>query len=248
MGRRVYLSSELATYCPGERSFAPDILAVLDVEPHDRSSWIVDVEGKGLDFVMEVLVSGDRKKDLVANVERYARLGIREYFVFDRGRLHLSGYRLKAAGAKAYERIVPQSAHYASEVLGVDLVLDGERLRFRSGNAVLEETDEVVARLGGMFDKVLAREDALEAALEEERRAREGAEARLAEALAEIERGLPPHGGGSRLSFGRASPPCAHIGGDTVRPLGGHSLDLERRTRRRAAGGRSDGANHSPRG
>src|SRR5688572_33509148 len=37
IGRRVYVSSELVTYYPGEARFCPDILAVLDVEPHDRS-------------------------------------------------------------------------------------------------------------------------------------------------------------------------------------------------------------------
>ena len=41
IGRKVYLSSELAVYYPGERRFAPDVLAVLDVEPRERNSWVV---------------------------------------------------------------------------------------------------------------------------------------------------------------------------------------------------------------
>jgi hypothetical protein len=85
-GRRVYLSSNLAVYYPGERMFAPDLIAVLDVEPGDRDSWVVDAEGKGLDFVLEILLRGDARKDLHKNVQRYAALGIQEYFVFDRRR------------------------------------------------------------------------------------------------------------------------------------------------------------------
>lgn len=197
-GRRIYLSSELIVYYPGERSFVPDLIAVLDVEPHDRTRWVVDVEGKGLDFVLEVLVSGERSKDLGLNVERYSRLGIREYFVFDRARLRLHGYRLSLpgdSGPAAYERIVPQAGHFGSVVLGLDLVLDGDRLRFFAGNAPLEDADEMIARLGSMLDKVIAREEELSANLEEERRLREEerrlreeADRQLAEARAEIAR------------------------------------------------------------
>ena len=84
---------------PGERGFSPDILAVLGVEEPDedeRLSWVVADEGKGLDFVLEVLHRGDRDKDLVENVERYAQLGIPEYFVYDRARQQIHGFRLPA--------------------------------------------------------------------------------------------------------------------------------------------------------
>ena len=103
-GRRVYLSAELATYYPGERHFAPDLLAVTDVDPHDRMSWVVAAEGKGLDFVLEVHVAGDRRKDAVTNVNRYARLGIPEYFYFDRTRSprsSASGRRSSASGRRS---------------------------------------------------------------------------------------------------------------------------------------------------
>ena len=44
--------------------FAPDVMAVVDVETHERQTWVVAEEGKGVDFALEVLVSGNRKKDL----------------------------------------------------------------------------------------------------------------------------------------------------------------------------------------
>jgi Uma2 family endonuclease len=202
-GRKIYVSSELTTYYPDEQRFAPDVLAVLDVEPHHRTRWIVQKEGKGLDFVLEVHVAGDASKDHEKNVERYARLGIREYFLFDRGRLRLHGYRLPdGQGARSYQRLVPQAGRFTSQVLGLDLALEGPKLRFYFGEAALPEADELIARLGSMLDEVLVHKEEAErhaAALEEkleaeqqarkaEQQAREAVEQELAEARAEIER------------------------------------------------------------
>ena len=91
--RRVYLSSELPVYYPGEPMFAPDILAVLDVEPGPRERWVVSAEGRGLDFALEICVRGNRRKDFVDNVARFARLGIPEYFAYDALVPRLSGFR-----------------------------------------------------------------------------------------------------------------------------------------------------------
>lgn len=77
--RRIYLAAELPNSYPAEPRFAPDLLAVLDVEDHLRDKWVVSAEGRGLDWAMEVHVGGDRKKDAERNVTRYARLGIPEY-------------------------------------------------------------------------------------------------------------------------------------------------------------------------
>jgi Uma2 family endonuclease len=171
-GRKVYLSSELAVFYPGEPAFAPDLLAVLDAEPHDRMRWVVDTEGKGLDLVIEVHVAGDRLKDHELNVERYARLGIREYFIFDRARVRLHGFSLPldpegGTRPRTYQRLVPQAGRYTSAVLGLDLVLDGDRLRFFAGNALLEDADETIARLGVMLDKVISREEEAQRRIEE---------------------------------------------------------------------------------
>ncbi len=174
IGRRVYVSSELVTYYPGEARFCPDILAVVDVEPHDRQSWIVSREGKGLDLVIEVHVGGDAKKDLETNVARYARLGIPEYFVLDRPRARVLGFRLRAGAA--YERIVPQEGRLRSEVLSLDLTVERGLLRFYHGTAPLLFMDELVGRLNGMVAELVdARDAALRRAEEEARRAEEEA-------------------------------------------------------------------------
>ena len=167
-GRRIYLSSELAVFYPGERSFVPDLMAVLDVEPHDRMRWVVDAEKRGVDLVIEVLVAGNSRKDLEENVERFARLGVQEYFVFDRGKGRIHGYRLPP-DARVYQRIVPQAARYASAVLGLDLGLENDGLRFFAGNAPLEDADEVIGRLGALLDGVISREEQAVARADAER-------------------------------------------------------------------------------
>lgn len=186
-GRRVYLSSELAVYYPGERMFAPDLMAVLDVDDHDRNSWVVGAEGKGLDFVIEVHVAGDARKDHERNVERYARLGISEYFIFDRGRLHLKGMRLVRSG-QPYQSIVPQGGLYASSVLGLDLAIQERRLRFLVGGSPLAEAEELIGRLEGMLDELIAERDEERVRAEAERERADAAEAALAELRAELER------------------------------------------------------------
>jgi hypothetical protein len=194
IGRKVYLACELPIYYPGEPMFAPDVIAVMDVELHSRMSWVVSAEGKGVDVALEVHVAGERRKDLEKNVERYARLGIREYFLFDRGRLRLLGWRLDE-GRREYRPILPQHGFYPSEVLGLELQLEGERLRFYHGRAPLPEADELISTLERMVEGVEQRRTELEQQLAEEARLRaeetqrrEEAEHRLADALAELER------------------------------------------------------------
>jgi Uma2 family endonuclease len=193
IGRKIYVSSELAVYYPGEPRFAPDVLAVLDVETHERMRWVVQAEGKGLDFVLEVHVAGDASKDFELNVERYARLGIREYFVFDRGRMRLLGHRLPAAGStsarpSAYQRLMPQGGRFESQVLGLDLALEGSKLRFYYGDAVLQEADELIGRLSSMLDEVIGHKEQAEREKEQAERERDAMARELAEARAEIER------------------------------------------------------------
>ena len=60
--------------------------------------------------MLEVHVAGDRKKDEKTNVERYARLGIQEYFYFDRARLRVAGHRLPSASSRVYQHIVRKPA------------------------------------------------------------------------------------------------------------------------------------------
>jgi Uma2 family endonuclease len=191
-GTRVYLGSELPVYYPGEAMFAPDLIAVLEVEDHPRDHWVVSHERRGLDFVLEIHVSGDKTKDFTTNVERFARLAVPEYFVYDPPARRLLGYRLMQSGA-AYEPIVPQGGLWRSSVLALDLSLERGRLQFAEpGGGVLLDPTEWIDRLRSMVDEVVARaEEASRRAEAQARRAEEEArraeeEARRADEVARI--------------------------------------------------------------
>ncbi|WP_414640821.1 Uma2 family endonuclease [Archangium sp.] len=193
--RQVYLGTELPVYYPGERRFAPDLLAVRDVETHERDKWVVSQEGRGLEWVMEVHVGGDRKKDAEYNVERYARLGISEYFIYDRARERLWAYRLPAPEARQYEPIAPEEGRYRSEVLGLELEVSEGKLQLWAGNALLLESHELLVRMKETLEQVrqraqeeARRREEAERRLAEEARRREEAERRLTELQAELER------------------------------------------------------------
>jgi len=179
--RRIYLAAELPTYYPAEPRFAPDLFAVLDVDDVDRDKWVVSAEGKGLDWVLEVHVGGDRKKDAERNVARYARLGIPEYFLYDRARNQLAAYRLASPDARTYTPIVPNHGLYESRVLGLEVQVDTDRLRFYAGTALLLESDELIARLQAMSDDAQRRREEETQLREEETRLREEAEQRREE-------------------------------------------------------------------
>jgi hypothetical protein len=127
-------------------------------------------------------------------VERYARFGIEEYFIFDRKRLRLSGYRL-AVGGTEYAPIVPQAGRWPSAVLGLELGLERDRLRLYAGTAPVPELQELAARGESLLSDAMTRVEAAERRAEEEarraqeeaRRAQEEAE-RAARAEAEVER------------------------------------------------------------
>ena len=175
IGRGVYLGSELPVYYPGERVFAPDLIAVLDVDPHPRERWAVSQEKRGVDLALEITLHGDPKKDLERNVVLFARLGIPEYFVLDARTSRLIGYRL-APGDSTYTPVVPQGGRWTSKVLGLDLSLEAGRVRFFHGSAALPEASELIVRLEGMMDDLTTRVETTDRAREEADRAREEAD------------------------------------------------------------------------
>jgi Uma2 family endonuclease len=180
VGRGVFIAPNLGVHYPDAPPFAPDLLAVVDVALHDRASWRVDVEGRGLDFVLEVVVDGDRKKDTERNVVLYAALGIPEYMVYLAREQSLQGWRLEAAESGQYTRIMSQSGRLPSRVLGLEFGVAGGRLRCWRDGAELPLTTDLVALLGRLVDE--------KAALNAELQARAEAEAGRAAAEAEHRR------------------------------------------------------------
>lgn len=114
--------------------------------------------------MLEITLEGDRKKDLEINVERYARLGIDEYFVLDLKLNRSLGFRI--VKPNTYEPIALQSGRWASQVLGLDLALELGRVRFFAGSAPLPYSEELIARLDAMVDGLVSKEQALARELE----------------------------------------------------------------------------------
>ena len=207
LGRVIYLAEELAVHYPGERAFAPDILAVRDVpdvEDDERMAWVVAEEKRGIDLVLELLHRGHRKKDLVENVERYARLGISEYFVYDRARRELQGYRLgdpaerRTKGSRLvsrrYDRIVPQHGMLFSQVLDLGLALMGGNLQFFAGAAELPTSELLLNRITTMMSHVEKRateaEQKVTEALAAEQKAKDALEAERQQLLRQLRQTL----------------------------------------------------------
>lgn len=186
--RRVYLAAELPVYYPAAPRFAPDVLAVLDVEDKEHDKWVVSAEGRGLDWVLEVHVGGDRKKDAERNVSRYASVGIPEYFLYDRARGSLHAYRLPSPDARAYAPVVPQLGLYRSEMLGLDVQVERSGLRFYAGTAMLLDGSELVGRLEQLVDEVQRKADEAVAGRAEEAAGRAAAESEVARLREELER------------------------------------------------------------
>lgn len=181
MGKHVYLAEEMSVLYPDSTGFTPDVMAVLDVEePEDdqRMAWVVANEGKGLDWVLEVLWAGDRKKDLEDNVARYAALGIPEYFIYDQKLQRILGYRLPVEG-KAYRPILAQAGLYHSNVLGIDLAIIGRSLKFYQGSSELYDTKHLIERLEGIVANLQERAEQAQRETDQAQRETEKAHAKV---------------------------------------------------------------------
>ena len=167
----------------------PDVFVVFGVPKRPRRTYLLWEEGKAPDFVLEVTSRSTRWIDRGFKRDLYARLGVREYWLFDPTgdwldpRLQgnrLSGGRyepLSPTGIESGERVLH------SAVLGLDVYVDRGEIRFRDPT-----TDR---KLLTLEEATLALEEAQQA-----RHKRTESELALKEArarIAELE-GKPPAG------------------------------------------------------
>ena len=176
---------------------SPDVFVVIGAPKRRRRTYRIWEEPKGPDFVLEVTSKSTRWIDRGFKRDLYARLGVGEYWLFDPtgdwldpclqgNRLAGGTYEpLPPIGIEGGERVL------RSAVLGLDVFVDGEEIRFRdpaTGRKLLtlEETDlawQEAVRAG--MEAVQARKDA-ERTREEDTRAREETDLALEEARARI--------------------------------------------------------------
>ena len=133
-----YVTGDLLLYYEedGERkSVAPDVMVVRGVPTGPRRTYLLWEEGKPPDFVAEVSSPSSRSDDRTSKRALYAKLGVREYFLFDPVYEEpghdgaLQGYRLW--GSESVEMGPGRGAELRSEVLGLSLRPEGKRVRLR---------------------------------------------------------------------------------------------------------------------
>ena len=114
---------------------APDVIVVLDHDLGGRGTYKLWEEGKPPDFALDVISPSSEVRNRQTERDLYARIGIREYFVFQpdtrRAGPRLVGYEL---GKSGYRRLGPQvglPGSVRSAVLGVSLRPEGAFLRVR---------------------------------------------------------------------------------------------------------------------
>ena len=188
---------------------APDVLVALGLGRRKRSSYFVWEEGKPPDWVLEVASPGTEAEDRGAKRRKYAEMGVPEYWMFDAkgdvyppGTPRLQGLKLVDGEYRPLKsRLVDGRRMIRSEVLGLDVRVDGELLRFRdvaTGKDIRHrgeiEADEersqaATARAQAQTRQEAAQRKAAEARAQQEaaRADQEAAQRKTAEARAEQE-------------------------------------------------------------
>lgn len=205
-GPNIYVTGNIFLYLPreeGERTaLSPDIFVVKGVAKKDRRIYDLEVEKKAPDLVIELTSRSTHIEDLGNKRVIYAKLGVKEYFIFDplleAFTSPLRGYRLENG-----DYLPMMGARLHSEVLGLDLVVEEGMLRLQNpqtGERLLNHEESEAARraaemkaaaeAAARLEAEAARHQA-EAKATAEKTARLAAEAenlRLREALARLQK------------------------------------------------------------
>ena len=138
----------------GNPNSAPDVFVVFGIPNHTRSTFLL-WEERTPDFVMEIASASTVERDRVEKRRRYATLGVKEYWQYDpvgtllEPPLHgsvLDGGEYAALPSRA---LADGAVEAYSPVLGLHVRMAGEMLRFHdpaSGRDLLTHQDEARAR------------------------------------------------------------------------------------------------------
>ena len=115
------------------RALVPDLFVALRAPPREGRLSYKLWEDPLPELVVEMLSDSTSAKDVCSKRDTYAELGVREYWLFDPEgfelRVPLAGYLLEAG---RYQPIEADAAgRLRSEVLGLDLHVRDDELRFR---------------------------------------------------------------------------------------------------------------------
>ena len=197
----VYVAGDLFLYYEEGNPravLAPDVFVVLGAPNHLRASYMLWREPKVPDFVLEITSQSTRTQDQGTKRERYATLGVQEYFQYDPTRDYLEpplqGLRLVG---NTYQPIPATTSLEGtlvlrSDVLGLELRLEEGTLRLcdpTTGQRLLSYQEAEQARQ----EAEQTRREAEQARQAAEARAR-AAETRVAELEARLQalQAIPP--------------------------------------------------------
>jgi Uma2 family endonuclease len=190
-GQKVYVSGDLLVYYEqgNPRKFVvPDTFVVKGIIPRSRRNYKIWIERKAPDVVIETTSRKTRRKDVRDKPELYARLGVKEYFVFDPHLEYLDpplqGYRLREG---RFERIEPDATDcLESQELGLLLRTAERRLVFER-----QDTGERLLTAEERADREAEARQREAEARQREAAARLAAEAEVARLRAELARRPP---------------------------------------------------------
>ena len=199
-GQDVYVSGDLLVYYVqgNPRKFVvPDAFVVKGTTPKRRRTYKIWLEGKAPDVVIETTSRKTRRKDTVMKPELFAKLGVKEYFLFDPDQEYLEpplqGYRF-VGGERV--RIEPdQDGCLESRELGLRLRLEKGEVQFYrldTGERLLTAAERAEAEAQRAEAEARRREteraNREAEARQREEQARQAAEAEVARLRAELER------------------------------------------------------------
>ena len=175
-----------------KNAIAPDVLVALELGTESRASYFVWKEGKPPDWVLEVASPSTQAEDRGGKRRRYAAMGVPEYWLFDpkgdaypRGTPRLQGLRLADGEYVPLPSLLADGAQWIrSGVLGLDVRVEGELLRFR---------DAATGRDVPHRPEVAAAAARHQASAERESARRKTAEARVAQLEAALRRSRVRH-------------------------------------------------------
>jgi Uma2 family endonuclease len=175
-GQRVYVGCNLFLYYVEGSPFdscVPDVFVVKDCDPRPRRTFKLWEEGRTPDVVFEVTSRSTRREDDTFKPQAYARIGVKEYFLFDPTSEYLlpplKGFRL--AGDDREPILPDKDGALVSHELGLRLWLEageliladaatGERLLtdFEAADARAEAAEQEVHRLREQLAKLQQRD------------------------------------------------------------------------------------------
>ena len=201
-----------------DNKIAPDVLVAFGLETHSRSSYRVWEEGKPPDWVLEVASPSTEENDRCSKRDDYAAMGVQEYWLFDPkgdvyppGTPRLQGLELADGEYVPLEsRVVDGERMIRSDVLSLDVYVEGELLRFRdpATGTDIRHRHEIEAAA----EQARAAAEQADARAEQEAARRKTAEARAEQEAARAKRQAAPGEGRSYRSRRRRGSGCG-VGG-----------------------------------